>query len=130
MALAKGSFFAGEGKKTGMIYIFGPYAKFGKREYVRETLRLYRKQIFRQKQRITPAGVLYDAQQTLASKVGNRPEELEKAGGTALQKKKSSSAMENRVWCRADRCLRAEVREADRRLSILLVKRAQKVIRV
>ena len=57
-----------------MIYIFGPYAA-GKREYVRETFG-YTEADFSTKAEDN-CRVLYDAQQ-LASKVGNRPEELEK----------------------------------------------------
>ena len=57
-----------------MIYIFGPYAA-GKREYVRETF-CYTEADFSTKAEDN-CRVLYDAQQ-LASKVGNRPEELEK----------------------------------------------------
>ena len=57
-----------------MIYIFGPYAA-GKREYVRETFG-YTEADFSTKAEDS-CRVLYDAQQ-LASKVGNRPEELEK----------------------------------------------------
>ena len=60
-----------------MIYIFGPYAA-GKREYVRETFG-YTEADFSTKAEDN-CRVLYDAQQ-LVSKVGNRPEELEKLAG-------------------------------------------------
>ena len=94
--------FAGEGKKTGMIYIFGPYAA-GKREYVRETFG-YTEADFSTKAEDS-CRVLYDAQQ-LASKVGNRPE-------AALQKR-SRHRNGNRVRCRADRCCRAGGKRSSR----------------
>ena len=66
-----------------MIYIFGPYAA-GKREYVRETFG-YTEADFSTKAEDN-CRVLYDAQQ-LASKVGNRPEELEKLAEQLCRKK-------------------------------------------
>ena len=92
-----------------MIYIFGPYAA-GKREYVREAFG-YTEADFSTKAEDN-CRVLYDAQQ-LASKVGNRPEATETGCGVVP----------------IDTAER-EAREAAGRLSILLAKRAQKVIRV
>ena len=101
--------FAGEGKKTGMIYIFGPYAA-GKREYVRETFG-YTEADFSTKAEDN-CRVLYDAQQ-LASKVGNRPEELEKLA-EQLCRKRSRHRNGNRVRCRADRCCRTGGKRSSR----------------
>ena len=98
-----------------MIYIFGPYAA-GKREYVRETFG-YTEADFSTKAEDN-CRVLYDAQQ-LASKVGNRPEELEKLAEQLCRKDVVPIDAAER-----------EAREAAGRLSILLAKRAQKVIRV
>ena len=105
-----------------MIYIFGPYAA-GKREYVRETFG-YTEADFSTKAEDN-CRVLYDAQQ-LASKVGNRPEELEEQ----LCRKEVVIATE--IGCGVVPIDAAErgAREAAGRLSILLAKRAQKVIRV
>ena len=117
--------FAGEGKKTGMIYIFGPYAA-GKREYVRETFG-YTEADFSTKAEDN-CRVLYDAQQ-LASKVGNRPEELEKLA-EQLCRKEVVIATETGCGVVPIDAAEREAREAAGRLSILLAKRAQKVIRV
>ncbi len=116
MALAKGS-FCRRREKTGMIYIFGPYAA-GKREYVRETFG-YTEADFSTKAEDN-CRVLYDAQQ-LASKVGNRPEELEKLAEQLCRKK---------VVIATETGCGVVPREAAGRLSILLANRAQKVIRV
>ena len=117
--------FAGEGKKTGMIYIFGPYAA-GKREYVREAFG-YTEADFSTKAEDN-CRVLYDAQQ-LASKVGNRPEELEKLA-EQLCRKEVVIATETGCGVVPIDAAEREAREAAGRLSILLAKRAQKVIRV
>ena len=108
MTLAKGS-FCRRREKTGMIYIFGPYAA-GKREYVRETFG-YTEADFSTKAEDN-CRVLYDAQQ-LASKVGNRPEELEKLA-EQLCRKRSCHRNGNRVRCRADRCCRAGGKRSSR----------------
>ena len=124
-----------------MIYIFGPYAA-GKREYVRETFG-YTEADFSTKAEDN-CRVLYDAQQ-LASKVGNRPEELEKLAESALNLspvgqvlvEKSIKGYKEVVIATETGCgvvpidaAEREAREAAGRLSILLAKRAQKVIRV
>ena len=72
--------------------------------------------------------VLYDAQQ-LASKVGNRPEELEKLA-EQLGRKEVVIATETGCGVVPIDAAEREAREAAGRLSILLAKRAQKVIRV
>ena len=72
--------------------------------------------------------VLYDAQQ-LASKVGNRPEELEKLA-EQLCRKEVVIATETGCGVVPIDAAEREAREAAGRLSILLAKRAQKVIRV
>ena len=108
-----------------MIYIFGPYAA-GKREYVRETFG-YTEADFSTKAEDN-CRVLYDAQQ-LASKVGNRPEELEKLA-EQLCRKEVVIATETGCGGVPIDAAEREAREAAGRLSILLAKRAQKVIRV
>ena len=105
-----------------MIYIFGPYAA-GKREYVRETFG-YTEADFSTKAEDN-CRVLYDAQQ-LASKVGNRPEKL----AEQLGRKEVVIATETGCGVVPIDAAEREAREAAGRLSILLAKRAQKVIRV
>lgn len=104
-----------------MIYIFGPYAA-GKREYVRETFG-YTEADFSTKAEDN-CRVLYDAQQ-LASKVGNRPEELEKLA-EQLCRKKVVIATETGCGVVPIDAAEREAREAAGRLSILLAKRARK----
>lgn len=108
-----------------MIYIFGPYAA-GKREYVRETFG-YTEADFSTKAEDN-CRVLYDAQQ-LASKVGNRPEELEKLA-EQLGRKEVVIATETGCGVVPMRCCRTGGKRSSRTASILLAKRAQKVIRV
>lgn len=72
--------------------------------------------------------MLYDAQQ-LASKVGNRPEELEKLA-EQLCRKEVVIATEIGCGVVPIDAAEREAREAAGRLSILLAKQAQKVIRV
>ena len=98
-----------------MIYIFGPYAA-GKREYVRETFG-YTEADFSTKAEDN-CRVLYDAQQ-LASKVGNRPEELEKLA-EQLCRKEVVIATETGCGVVPIDAAEREAREAAGRLSILL----------
>ena len=97
-----------------------------KREYVRETFG-YTEADFSTKAEDN-CRVLYDAQQ-LASKVGNRPEELEKLA-EQLGRKEVVIATETGCGVVPIDAAEREAREAAGRLSILLAKRAQKVIRV
>ena len=96
-----------------MIYIFGPYAA-GKREYVRETFG-YTEADFSTKAEDN-CRVLYDAQQ-LASKVGNRPEELEKLA-EQLCRKEVVIATETGCGVVPIDAAEREAREAAGRLSI------------
>ena len=98
-----------------MIYIFGPYAA-GKREYVRETFG-YTEADFSTKAEDN-CRVLYDAQQ-LASKVGNRPEGLEKLA-EQLCRKEVVIATETGCGVVPIDAAEREAREAAGRLSILV----------
>ncbi len=117
--------FAGEGKKNRHDLYFWTICG-RKTEYVRETFG-YTEADFSTKAEDN-CRVLYDAQQ-LASKVGNRPEELEKLA-EQLGRKEVVIATETGCGVVPIDAAEREAREAAGRLSILLAKRAQKVIRV
>ena len=120
MALAKGSFCRRREKNRHDLYFWTICGR--KTGVCPGNFRLYGSRFF------DKSRVLYDAQQ-LASKVGNRPEELEKLA-EQLCRKEVVIATETGCGVVPIDAAEREAREAAGRLSILLAKRAQKVIRV